>query len=74
MKYIKSPTGIEYTFDQQRLGEMCHAGVPFCLCLAGRNYDQMCPDCRDSRAPNDIYSWCVCGPPDNDCVSAGDGQ
>jgi hypothetical protein len=28
------------------------------------SYEEMCPDCRDNRATEDIYSKCICGPPE----------
>ena len=44
--------------------EYCHKGALGCYCAVGYPYDKMCPDCRDDRAPNDIYSKCVCPPVD----------
>jgi hypothetical protein len=43
--------------------EYCQKGVEDCYCKVGFPYEKMCPDCRDNRQPQDIYSRCVC-PPD----------
>ena len=42
--------------------EFCQKGVEGCYCAVGYSYEKMCPDCRDGRAPDDIYSYCVCPP------------
>lgn len=32
-----------------------------CYCLTGYDYEDQCPDCRDSIY-RDAYSYCVCPP------------
>lgn len=39
----------------------CRKGVAGCYCASGgRPRDEMCPDCRDARAPDDDRDFCVC--------------
>jgi hypothetical protein len=45
------------------LGKNCRKGSFTCYCAVGFPYEKMCPDCRDGRAPDDVYSRCVCPPP-----------
>ena len=46
--------------------EYCRKKSPGCYCDIGFPYEKMCPDCRDGRHPTDIYSYCVCPPPEKD--------
>lgn len=47
----------------KELGKNCRKGSFTCYCAVGFPYEKMCPDCRDGRAPDDVYSRCVCPPP-----------
>lgn len=46
--------------------QYCKRGLEGCYCERGFPYEAMCLDCRDGRAPWDIYSRCVCPPKDEE--------
>lgn len=54
----------DYGITEQKT---CKKDVEGCYCLVGFPYEEMCPECRDTRNENDIYSRCVCGPEKNTC-------
>lgn len=42
--------------------EDCYKGVEGCFCATGFAYEDMCPNCRDERFPEDRFSYCACPP------------
>lgn len=51
--------------DKEEENPYCLKGIGGCYCKVGRPENEICPDCKDDRKPNDEFSkycYCICSP------------
>jgi len=73
-------TGKEMDIDLDLLNKedenpYCHKNIAGCYCAVGRPEDEICPDCKDLREPDDEhakYCYCICPPNEKILFAGGD--
>ena len=64
MKTVEYMVQMDFPPDRRWRPKDCNKRQEGCFCSTGYPYERSCPECRDYRPHRDIFSYCVCPPPE----------